>query len=67
MKYTILSMMRALELNFGPDCPLCREASAGLEVAELTREKPVDFTREILPILRKNCLPVIIPGTPKAN
>ena len=32
------------------------EQPAGLEIAGLTRDKPVDFSLEILPILRKNCL-----------
>ena len=56
MKYTILSMMMAWNLILAGLPLFAVEASAGLEVAELSREKPVDFTREILPILRKNCL-----------
>ena len=56
MKYTILSMMMAWNLILAGLPLLAAEASAGLEVAELSRSKPVDFTREILPILRKNCL-----------
>ena len=56
MKYTILSMMMAWNLILAGLPLFAAEASAGLEVAELSREKPVDFTREILPILRKNCL-----------
>ena len=56
MKYEILSTMRAWNLIRGGLPLLAAEASVGLEVAELSREKPVDFTREILPILRKNCL-----------
>ena len=56
MKYEILSMMMAWNLILGGLPLLAAEASVGLEVAELSREKPVDFTREILPILRKNCL-----------
>ena len=35
---------------------LSAEPSAGIEVAELRRDKPVDFNNEILPIFRKNCL-----------
>ena len=56
MKYTILSMMMAWNLILAGLPLYAAEASAGLEVAEMSREKPVDFTREILPILRKNCL-----------
>ena len=56
MKHAILSMMMAWNLIPAGLPLLAAEPPAGLEVAELSREKPVDFTREILPILRKNCL-----------
>ena len=36
--------------------PVAAEQPTRIEIAELSREKPVDFAREILPILRKNCL-----------
>ena len=56
MKHAILSTMMAWNLIPAGLTLLAAEPPAGLEVAKLSREKPVDFTREILPILRKNCL-----------
>ncbi|SVC72375.1 uncharacterized protein METZ01_LOCUS325229, partial [marine metagenome] len=56
MKYAILSMIMAGSLVPAAPPLLATEPPAGLGVAELSRDKPVDFTREILPILRKNCL-----------
>lgn len=45
--YTLLTLL-LLSLNlFGDD---------GLPVAEIKRSEPVDFDKEILPILRQNCL-----------
>ena len=56
MKYRILTTM--LAWGWIPAVPLLSAADQPtvLEVAELTRDKPVDFSREILPIFRKNCL-----------
>ena len=56
MKYAILSMIMAGSRVPAAPPLLATEPPAGLGVAELSRDKPVDFTREILPILRKNCL-----------
>ena len=56
MKYAILSTILAGSLVPAAPLPLAAETPAGLEVAALSRDKPVDFTGEILPILRKNCL-----------
>ncbi|SVD11287.1 uncharacterized protein METZ01_LOCUS364141, partial [marine metagenome] len=56
MKYRILAAMTAWSLI--PAGPLLYAADqpVGLEVAVLSRDKPVDFSLEILPIVRKNCL-----------
>ena len=56
MKYQMLTTMLAWGLI--PDVlPISASGQpAGLEVAVLNRDKPVDFALEILPILRKNCL-----------
>jgi WD40 repeat protein len=35
---------------------VCGASAAGLQVAELKRETPVDFEKEILPIFRNSCL-----------
>ncbi|MBC8245153.1 MAG: hypothetical protein H8E20_12230 [Verrucomicrobia bacterium] len=56
MKYAILSTILVGSLMPAAPPPLAAEPPAGLEVAALSRDKPVDFTGEILPILRKNCL-----------
>ena len=56
MKYRILTTMLAWSL-IPAGLPLSVSGQpAGLEVAVLSRDKPVDFALEILPILRKNCL-----------
>ena len=56
MKYRILTTMLAWSL-IPAGLPLSASGQpAGLEVAVLSRDKPVDFALEILPILRKNCL-----------
>jgi len=56
MKYAILSTMMAGSLVLAAPPLLVAEPPAGLDVTDLSRDKPVDFAREILPILRKNCL-----------
>jgi len=56
MKNAILSAMMAGSLAQVVPSLLVAEPPFGLEVATLSRDKPVDFTTEILPILRKNCL-----------
>ena len=56
MKYAILSTMMAASLVLAAPPLLVAEPPTGLDVTDLSRDKPVDFAREILPILRKNCL-----------
>ncbi|MEE2947862.1 MAG: c-type cytochrome domain-containing protein [Verrucomicrobiota bacterium] len=56
MKHAILSAIMAGSLAQAVPSLLAAEPPSGLEVATLSRDKPVDFTTEILPILRKNCL-----------
>jgi WD40 repeat protein len=56
MKYRILTTMLAWSL-IPAGLPLSASGQpAGLEVVVLSRDKPVDFALEILPIFRKNCL-----------
>ena len=56
MKYQMLTTMLAWGL-IPAVMPISTSGQpAGLEVAVLSRDKPVDFSLEILPILRKNCL-----------
>ena len=56
MKHRILSAMMAGSLAQVAPSLLAAEPPPGLAVAALSRDKPVDYTAEILPILRKNCL-----------
>ena len=44
---------------------VCGASAAGLQVAELKRETPVDFEKEILPVFRNSCL--ACHNTTKAN
>ena len=56
MKHAILSAMMAGSLAHAAPSLYAAEPPSGLEVTALSRDKPIDFTAEILPILRKNCL-----------
>ncbi len=49
----IIAVWSLIPVGFAP---AAAEQPTRIEVAELSREKPVDFALEILPILRKNCL-----------
>ena len=50
-----------------PAAPAADGKAAGLPMVELRRDKPVDFEREILPVLKNNCLACHNQTKAKAN
>ncbi len=50
------TFLLAISLTFAARQVALRDAAAALPIAEVKHDGPVDFEKEILPILRRNCL-----------
>lgn len=52
-----LLLLSLFAFTFLPSVLLAEDEAGPLPVAELERNDPVDFAKELFPVLRKNCLP----------
>src|SRR5688572_28564668 len=53
----VLAMTAAVAAAAGEDAPVdASKKSSAIEIAEVKRDAPVDFAKDILPIFRANCI-----------